>query len=299
MWIRFAPIAVGSWLEKREKKKRCSYKRKWKGELSSLSGSLYFLAPALSSLLTGCWTSDALSAEFSLLESLGNFRHLYIGICGLGALQLAPQKSNPHPNIWLPAGEAPEMLLSSGKIHVNPAGHPNQLWGPWGLVVPWSIRLSRLSGSPSIMGLVCKCCRAKKKKRQHKSYGPETRWQVFGGGVDYPRAGYRGSSLLYPKGHLAVSFISSLNFFPPIPSIFFLKFPGPHGTQGIWEGGSRSVSSQLSAVFAKPGQTGNSSDSSLFPFFLLPLLCFKMDSCVALFHLKVRSVTSYKEGATS
>lgn len=41
--------------------------------------------------------------------------------------------------------------------------------------------------------------------------------------MDYPRAGYRGSSLLYPKGHLAVSFISSLNFFPPIPSIFFFK----------------------------------------------------------------------------
>lgn len=59
------------------------------------------------------------------------------------------------------------------------------------------------------------------------------------------------------------------------------------------------MSSQLSAVFAKPGQTGNSSDSSLFPFFLLPSLCFKMDSCVALFHLKVRSVTSYEEGATS
>ena len=135
------PLLLGFGWKKEKKKKMLLQKIKWKGELSSsLSGSLSFLAPALSSRLTGCWTSDALSAEFSLLESLGNFRHLYIGICGLGALQLAPQKSNPHPNIWLPAREAPEMLLSSGKIHVNPAGHPNQLWGPWGLVVPWSIR---------------------------------------------------------------------------------------------------------------------------------------------------------------
>ena len=97
-------------------------------------------------------------------------------------------------------------------------------------------KASRLSGSPSIMGLVCKCCRAKKKKKkiQHKSYGPETRLQVFGGGVDYPRAGYRGSSLLYPKGHLAVSFISPLNFFfPQFLAFFFFKFPGPRGTQGI------------------------------------------------------------------
>lgn len=41
---------------------------------------------------------------------------------------------------------------------------PNGLWGPWGLVVPRSIRLSRLSGSPSFMRLVWKCCRAKKEK---------------------------------------------------------------------------------------------------------------------------------------
>ena len=33
------------------------------------------------------------------------------------------------------------------------------------------------------------------------------------------------------------------------------------------------MSSQLSAVFAKPGQTGNSLDSTLFPFFLLRNVC--------------------------
>lgn len=32
------------------------------------------------------------------------------------------------------------------------------------MVVPRSIRLSRLSGSPSFMRLVCKCCRAKEEK---------------------------------------------------------------------------------------------------------------------------------------
>ena len=246
MWIRFVPVAVGSWLEKGRKKKKDALTKDEVKRRAVFSLWLPFLPGPRSSLLTACWTSDALSAEFSLLESLGNFPHLYIGIGCLGALQLAPQKSNPHPSIWLPARgrpKAPEMLLSSGKIHVSPAGHPDRLWGLWGLVVPQSIRLSRLSGNPSIMGFVCKCCRAKKKKKKDKPYGPETRWQVFGGIVDYPRAGYRGSSQLYPKGHLAVSFISSFFFSPSIPSIFFSFLV----TQGIWEGGSRSVSSVCQA----------------------------------------------------
>ena len=80
-------------------------------------------------------------------------------------------------------------------------------------------------------------------------------------------------------------------FFPPQFLAFFLV--------SWWHRAFEKEDPGVSAVFAKPGQTGNSSDSSLFPFFLLPLLCFKMDSCVALFHLKVRSVTSYEEGATS
>ena len=88
MWIRFVPVAVGSWR-----------------------------------LLLNF---RCLSAEFSLLESLGNSWYLN-GNQWPGYFRASTTTSNPHPSIWLPIGGKPktsQMLPPSGKINASPAGRP-------------------------------------------------------------------------------------------------------------------------------------------------------------------------------
>ena len=94
-------------------------------------------------------------------------------MCGLGALQLAPQKSSQHPSIWLPAGEAPEMLQSSGKIRVSPAvpmgcEDREAWWFPEHKAV-------QIIWKPQLHEISLKVLQSEKRKRQHKPYGPETR----------------------------------------------------------------------------------------------------------------------------
>lgn len=92
------------------------------------------------------------------------------------------------------------------------------------MVVPWSIRLSRLSGSPSIMGLVCKCCRAKKKKKDSTSLTVQRLddkslvvvWII-------PEQVTEGLLCSIPKAISQSVSYPHLIFFPPIPSIFFFK----------------------------------------------------------------------------
>lgn len=101
-------------------------------------------------------------------------------------------------------------------------------------MVPWSIRLSRLSGSPSIMGLVCKCCRAKKKKKDSTSLTVQKLddkslvvvWII-------PEQVTEGLLCSTPKAISQSVSYPHLIFSPQFLAFFFLKFPGPHGTQGI------------------------------------------------------------------
>lgn len=276
-------------------------KIKWKGELSSLSGSLSFLAP--SSVLPPHWLLN-FRCPFSRVQPLGEswefsapvYWNMWSGCFAAGTTEIKPTSQR-----LAPCQRGPRDAAVLWKDTCESSRPPQP-----------AVRTMRLGGSlehkavqiiwkPQHHGISLQVLQSKKKKKKDSTSLTVQRLDDKSLVVVWiiPEQVTEGLLCSIPKAISQSVSYPHLIFFPPIPSIFFLKFPGPHGTQGIWEGGSRSVSSQLSAVFAKPGQTGNSSDSSLFPFFLLPLLCFKMDSCVALFHLKVRSVTSYKEGATS
>lgn len=112
MWIRFVPIAVGSWLENRKKKKKkkdALTKDKVKKESSSSLAPF----PSWSPLCPP--SSLAVELQMPFQQSSASWRVLGIfSTCTLEyvvwVLQLAPQKAIQHPSIWLPAGEAPEML---------------------------------------------------------------------------------------------------------------------------------------------------------------------------------------------
>lgn len=202
--------------------------------------------------------------------NLGNFQHLYIGICGLGALQLAPQKAIQHPSIWLPAG-GPRVLQSSGKIHVSPAvpmgcEDREAWWFPEHKAVQiiWKSQLHEIS---------LQVLQSKKEKdsislivQKLDDKSLVVVWII--------QSRLQGLLCSIPKAILQSVSYPHLIFLPSIPSIF-LSFLVPLWDTGHLRGRSRSVSVSVVGGVCRPGRPGKFLRFHTFSLFPSSLAVFQ------------------------